>query len=93
MTGILSQKTHFHPSGLPVGVILLWVWVFPRESLNPVGVAQLFVWSNEDVLLVMNTIHPRALMPTQPSGSPSITTTYARFESYFFLLISADFQG
>jgi hypothetical protein len=24
-----------------VGVILLWVGVFPRESLNPVGVAQL----------------------------------------------------
>jgi hypothetical protein len=24
-----------------VGVILLWVWVFPRESINPVGAALL----------------------------------------------------
>jgi hypothetical protein len=40
LTGILRRRTHFHPSGLPVGVILLWVGVFPRESINPVGAAQ-----------------------------------------------------
>jgi hypothetical protein len=39
LTGILRRRTHFHPSGLPVGVILLWVCVFPRESINPVGAA------------------------------------------------------
>jgi hypothetical protein len=26
-----------------VGVILLWVWVFPRESQNPILVAQLLL--------------------------------------------------
>jgi hypothetical protein len=26
-----------------VGVILLWVWVFPRESLNPILVALLLL--------------------------------------------------
>jgi predicted cobalt transporter CbtA len=44
LTGILRQKTHSHPSGLPVGVILLGVGVFPRESLNPVRVAQQLGW-------------------------------------------------
>jgi hypothetical protein len=33
LTGILRQKTHFHPSGLPVGVILLWVGVFPPTGI------------------------------------------------------------
>jgi hypothetical protein len=36
-------KTYFHPSGLPVGVILLWVCVFPRRSQNPILAALLLL--------------------------------------------------
>jgi hypothetical protein len=56
-----------------VGVILLWVCVFPRESQNPVGVALLYSYcrTGNSVWLWALPPRPPALTDTAPQTTPT----------------------